>query len=437
MVELYFSAGHIDPGISADYGWPGFFVLIRVCLAITGLRQDVVAPLYLFISGLLLSSSVFLMAQKAGFEGFWGVMVYTIIGFFFLDYQFVPQTMALVFLMLLLQRERAQRSRGGFLLDLVLIVALAVVHAFIGVFYVVYLLTMAVSDRSYLRKAAIAGLAIVIVNIYLIASLPYVTAISFTSLLELWGLAEYRGKLAATLGLTSPFQPLSRLCVLSAAGVSLVGIVGAVRRRRLPRQDKALIGSSILLTGIGAGVSVIGLRALQLAAVVAGAGGAFFPRIILNRKVRVSVLLFLAVSSVFLVLHTNYQSYQYQTPESAAGAAFASTSIRGTGHPGVTVFCPYALRGFFGYPSGLEAYDESDLSAAPYLNSTDFIFSYAFISEISSAAGNTQYPPSVADLLAKGNRLFSYGGGTLYGIYVEQTILASRGLVTAGYNATL
>jgi hypothetical protein len=420
MIPEYFKGGFMDAQVSKYYEWPGFFILVRSFMLVTGLPQASFDLLYHSVSGILLSSSIFLIAERRGMHSFWAVVVYSITAYYFLNYQFVPQTLGLVFVMILLQRDFSAPSPRSSIITLILVLGLALVHAFVGVFYVIYLAVMGVRNRAYLRKALLAGTTLVTVNVFFTAvTLAPLAAYLFKSLALLVGLSEYSLRASVTAQLTSPFQEMSRMSVLIAGLVGMVGLLGLLKRRQLTARDIAIAISVAIWMLLGVAIPVIGLRGLQLAAIVAALGAGYMPRLLTGRRLRIFVLVFLAVSSVFIVLHANYEPYLYQPQNDTSAALFLSSKISYTSEGrSVQVFSPFTLRGFFpGFGFGDEFgdtwTDDEYASTGGSPTSLDFALVTAVSSGYLRIRGLT-FPPAVNHLVSTGNLVVHYGDGMVY-----------------------
>lgn len=421
LYENYFRTGFIDPQFSKVYEWPGFFLLTRVFVEVTGLSMQKFELLYYFLSGIMLSSSIFFIAQKHRLEPFWAVVAYSITGYYFLNYQFAPQTLGLVFVMILLELEYVHRS--GFaenVLKFIFVAATAIFHSFIGFFYVLYLLVKGLYDQKDLLKAASAFATFVAVDVFLTASsFPKLVRAGTGSLVELLGLYEYSQRVSITLQAASPFpiQQLSRLSLLSALVVSAIGLAALIRRREFLRQDIAILTTAVFFFLIGFGVSFIGLRTLQLAAVVAALGAGYFPRRVNRPSIRVFITLCLVLSSTFIVMHANYDRYLYQAPDDVTMAKFISSRITlGRTGPPLRIYLSYMLRGFIGLGGELPIYNV-EVWCGEGIEAPPPRVDYALISVVTerflTVRGQT-YPQAVSYVMNHGNLILSYGNGAVY-----------------------
>jgi hypothetical protein len=418
LVSAYLSGGFMNPQVSAVYPWPVFFVLIHVLGELTTLPLNVVVSVYYFVTGFVIVSTVFLIATRHEFDGFWSVVALSIIGFFYLNYQFAPQTLAFAFVTTLLFIDYAWgRSRVGNATELTLVLTLAFSHSFELIYYAAYRFARAFRNRPSLIHGILIIVVALAVDMLLIVSLfSDVTLLAFNSIKMIFGLSDY-GRMAAftlTMG-ASPFQGFSRLSVLSAAVVSGLGLAGLIRSRRALPQDAPLVLASVLMLGVGAVVTIVGARAIQLATVVAAIGSGYFPELLHTRKVSVILLLFLSISSIFPVMHSNYQPLVYQPQEDAQAARFLSAKIELDGRSWsnrLRIFTPYIVRGFFGLSdignasiSVFFSFDETDMTSK---------VDYVLAPTATPAFAGSTYLVAKSHLLARDNLIFNYGDGVIY-----------------------
>ena len=201
--------------------------------------------------------------------------------------------------------------------------------------------------------------------------------------------------------------------MLSATAVSGLGLVHLIRKRRTLPQDVALVSASTLALGVGAAVEFFGTRAIQLALVVAALGTGHFPESLHTRKVCVALLLFLSISSIFCVIHLNYNSQLYQSQEDAQAASFLSARIelnRGAPNP-LRIFTPYIVRGFFGLSDNGNAsirvffsFDEIDPTSMDYV----------LAPTATPAFSGSTYLAAKTNLTSRDNIIFNYGEGAIY-----------------------
>jgi len=432
LASAYLTGGFMNPQAATVYAWPGFFLLINMLSEVTTLPLNVVVSLFYFSTGFIFVSMVFFIATKHGLNGFWAVVAFSILGFFFLNYQFAPQTLGLAFVMMLLYIDYAWgKSQAGIAMELMLVVATALSHPFMLMYYVAYLFIRTFRTRRYLIRWTFATTVALVVNLFL--AYPTVSENIlriFSSIQNLLGLSEYQNRIFFAVAYASPFETFSRLAVLSVVVVSGLGLAGLFRSRRTLPQDTALVIMCILMLGVGAAVTFLGTRAIQLAVVVAAIGSGHFPKLLHRHKLAVGLLLFLSISSMFNVMHLNYRPLLYQPQEDAQAARFLSATIelngRGPSNP-VRIFTPFIVRGFFGISdTGNASIDvffnfivSNGTSKLDYIlapTSTPAFAGNVYLVETTSTPGfgENLYLVTKTQLQSKDNLIFCYGDGVIY-----------------------
>ncbi|MGP8070519.1 MAG: hypothetical protein ACLP5V_11580 [Candidatus Bathyarchaeia archaeon] len=423
LLPAYFSGGFINSPVFVIYPWAGFFLLIRMLSEITTLPLNLTVSVFYFGTGFVIASMLFFIATRHGFDGFWSVVTFSIIGFFFLNYQFAPETLAIAFLMILFYIDYLRRkSFAGIIIALTIVVATVVSHAFVLAYYAVYLLVRSFQDRRYLIIGLFAITLALISDMFLTYSvLSGLVLSAFNSVQLMLGFIDYGGRINSALTNTSPFVTFARLSVLSATAISAVGLIHLIGKRRALPQDIALISTSTLAFGIGTAVAFFGSRAIQLALVVAALGTGHFPELLHKPRVRVALLLFLSISSVFCVMHLNYSPLLYQNQEDARAAGFLSAKLQLDGRSWsnrLRIFTPYILRGFFGLT------DNGNASIRVFFNFNEVdptSMDYVLAPTATPAFAGSTYLPAKTSLTSRYNIIFDYGDGVIYAAILTTT----------------
>lgn len=414
LAALYFKSGFIDPDFARRYAWPGFFLLIRVFSEVSGLPGGLLSAIFFLGVGSLIVFSIFLTTRTKQIDAFWAVVACSILAIVVLDPQFVPHFLGVAFLTLLLWREITKELTAcERVLRLVLLAGLAITHAYLGFFYAGYLLVRGLYDRTSVPRAALAFLLVLCSNIFVAAAaLRTNVLLVLTSIPVLLGLSEYNVRLAETLVASSPFQPLSRVSVLAAAFVCAAGLIVMIRRRIVTRREYALLISGAIFVAIGAVVTLIGLQSLQVDLLPAALGAGYLPLIVTNRRLRALVLILLALSSIFPVMHFYYDP-RIQTQDDVAAAAFASSKLDTTAQ--YRLYPSYMLRGYFMFLWPAYEYDSRVTASGSVRDfiansgsEADYIFLSYNVPILQLDVGSRDY------LVERANIVLSYGNGALY-----------------------
>jgi hypothetical protein len=417
--------GSIDPTVAYRYEWPGLFILTRIFSLVTMGSIQLFVPLFIFLNGMLFALAAFFVTRRPDSHPFWGVVAFTITGFFFLNYQFAAQTVGLALVVILFWREytRWSTEETEVVLQTLLVIAIAFYHSFIGFLFVGYLIIRAVYDRRYLFRAILVAVVIISVDaMYTVLGFP--NLVSFLGSFNLPGLLEYLQTTSASLAPGSPFQPLSRLCFAVVVIISAVGIVDMIKKRKLLKQDVSIIVCVMMFVVFGLAIPTVGTRVAQLAAIAAAIGGAQFPELLRIRGLLTRVLLIaIIVLSIFPVMAHNYQSLNYRTFEDTSSASFIASKLGSVN--GRTLFAPFIIAGWGGaiFSSTVSrslTFTESTVSWSNF-SSTDYSrFDMALVTPSSfaiveaDARSNPRQAAALSTLISTGNRIFSYGDGSFY-----------------------
>ena len=131
------------------YQWPSFFLLADISTLVSGLNLTIYEFLLFTIIGFLLATALYVYASKANNRsGFLAVAAFFVVMFFYLNYQAVPFSLAFALLFILFMLETRERSAGITLTMLILYTSVVITHAFVSLFFVIYLLIRSIISRS-------------------------------------------------------------------------------------------------------------------------------------------------------------------------------------------------------------------------------------------------------------------------------------------------
>ena len=343
LTDYYFSQGHIATSFQNIYQWPAFFILAKQFELVTGLPSRVYVHGFVLIMGTLIPASVFLLVEKRSVSAGAAVLGFTLLSFYFLNYQYAPQVLAFPLVLLLIVVDfRVRPSGRRSLIQLLLFLAVCFTHAFMAVFYLLYSFSvMFWGRRSHnvpSRTFTFLLLAIYISGLYFYtAFLPTAASTLFRSLLQVSGISEYSTIYQQTTTPTGDtlVQLLSRATVITTAAVSALFLVDMIRRRQFGSKDYALATAGTLYLVAGSVFVILGGRSLQFLAISASLPIGFFAA--MRRKLAPILLIGLAVASVSMPMHVSLYSYLFRDPFTVQQVDFV-TSHFGTKVPTTTVF---------------------------------------------------------------------------------------------------
>lgn len=301
------------------FQWPSFFLLSDMTTSVSGMNLAKFEFLLYTIIGFLMATALYVYASTTFKKwGFLAVAAFFIAMFYFLNYQSVPFSLAFGLLLILFMMETKQKSSSIILTTLVLYAGMSFVHAFVPLFFVLYLLMRYVLNRNK-QYGRLFVLALVIYFVVQIAQAPFSFADNIRRVITLP--SEYSHLVERTLVPVSvPFdsiaQMFSRGVIVTMVMVCLAGFTVIVVRRKMRDLDKAIFLTGTLYSSIGIVLSALGSRAIPIVFVPLSLGALY----LFESRFRphmTSLFLVLLMLFVFVPLHTSFDNSQimYQTKE--------------------------------------------------------------------------------------------------------------------------
>jgi hypothetical protein len=328
LTENFIRTRNLDPSqpIHSYYQWPSFFILANIATLVSGLELATYEFLLFTIIGFLLATALYVYATKAYTHGgFLAVLAFFITMFYFLNYQAVPFSLALGLLFLLFMLETQKKSSSVILTMLVLYVSISIMHAFVPLFFVLYLLMRSIVSRSkqYLNLFILTLFIYFLVQFTLAQfSLPN-TIISIMN-----SPTEYSSIVSMTLAPVSVItdvvaQAFSRMVTIAFAMICFAGFVFIVIRRKMREMDKAVFLTGAVYSGLGVVLYTLGSRALPIVFVPISLGVLYLYESRLRPYLKCFILILL-VLVVFIPIHTSlgWSYISFQTREAQTTANF-------------------------------------------------------------------------------------------------------------------
>lgn len=321
----YDKTGSLLPSnvIQDYYQWPLLFVLARTVSSVMDLTIDASVKVLFVAWNLALAAGLFTYYLKRDItNAHMALMAYVVAVYGFLDWQFSPQTLGLVFLicsLIILDRD----SLSARLVLLVSYTALVLTHPFTPAFLILlfffmflwrprrYGIILAVTSAIYLFYLAFRG-------IYLLEVVSAITT-AFLDQYQSIFMVVAREPLTR---LDAIAQFVSRAITLSMWALLASGTLMPLIRRRLPALDTSLITTTISYGAAGAVIPILGFRAIQVFFIPAAQGIQFLHRM---KRVRPLIFIYLMISASLFplaLLHQNYQQLNYASIHERSAADF-------------------------------------------------------------------------------------------------------------------
>lgn len=304
------------------YQWPSFFLLGDIVTAISGIDLTTYGFLLFALIGALLATALFVYASRFNSQiGFLATASFFIVLFYFLNYQAVPFSLAFGMLLILFMIETQNKTKnaGITVIELSLFISIALTHAFVPLFFILYLLMSGIIGKSkwHFGMFAVTGIMFLAVQFTLgqytfLSNLFHVTFAST----EYGNLAESTLVPSVSAQIDVIAQMFSRLLTVAFAAISVVGFFFVLIKRKLRNVDKAIFLTGVLYSGLGVLLYVLGSRAVPLIFLPVSLGAMYLATQKFGRYLKVMILLLL-VLVVFIPVHSTFKSFplMFQTKE--------------------------------------------------------------------------------------------------------------------------
>jgi len=321
LTEYSTRTGNLDPLVPNHgyFQWPSYFILINAATSVSGLDLTNLEFLMYASIGLMLTTTLYVYASRAHKNGgIQAVAIFFIVGFYFLNYQLVPFSLALVFFFVLLMLETRKKSLSMIVTILILFVGLSLTHAFVPLLFVLYLLI-----RCLLKGGkTFLGLFLLTSMIYLGTQITLARfAFANNIRLVLANPSEYSQMLETTLAPASiPLdviaQYLSRIVTLTSVAMCGVGVFFLIIKRKMRELDTAVLVTGAVYSVLGIFLFALGSRAFMVVLIPASVGVAYLFGSRLKSYLTCVFLLILLLFA-FMPLHSSFFDSQimFQTKE--------------------------------------------------------------------------------------------------------------------------
>lgn len=333
MFDVFHFTG-IDSSVISYFQYPTYFTFNEVTARMTGMDANSIGMIFFALFGVLLGLYLYLFLFKVTkFTGnqvaLVGVFLYFSISFSFLNYQWVPQTLALIFFILLLILITLEGARYK-ILTLIIFIVLVFTHMFIPIIFLLFFGLYSLKKREKFR------LFIVMTCLYA-AVLVYFTSYYLPQLISafmetVYGFGEYTNTLSQSFKATTSFfdqliSNINRVRVPITIGILALGFLIGLYKKKLQYVLLALglVGGFYLLLGLV--YPVLGWRALQvlIIALVAGIGFLIGPSRM--KKPTLALVTILIVFSIFGPIRFCYDQTQFILNEEETSCRFLASSV--------------------------------------------------------------------------------------------------------------
>ena len=321
LTEYFMRTKNLDPSQPNHmyFQWPSFFVLANIATSVSGLELANFQFLLYTIIGFLLATTLHVYASKTFKNGGFLAVVAFFIGMrYFLNYQCVPFSFALGLLFILFMLETRQKSFSVILTMLVLFTSISITHAFVPLFFVVYLLTRCILNRNK-QYGRLFLMTLIIYLVVQVTQAQFSFADNIRMVMTLP--SEYSSISEAALAPVSvPIdaiaQMFSRTVTISTVVICVAGFIFLLIKRKMRDLDKAIFLTGALYSALGILFYTLGSRAILLAFIPISLGASYLFESNFRSYLKCSFLVLL-ILFLFLPLHMSFFDSQimFQTKE--------------------------------------------------------------------------------------------------------------------------
>ncbi len=329
LIQNFIRTKNLDPSQPSHsyYQWPSFFILANIATLVSGLELATYEFLLFAIIGFLLATALYVYVSRSYAQlGFLAVVAFFIAMFNFMNYQAAPFSLALGLLFLLFMLETRKKSGSAMLTMLVLYAGISIMHAFVPLFFVLYLLMRSIVSRSKQHfNLFILTLIIYFAVQFTLALFSFPSIVSSVLIFptEYSGIAS-RTLTSASITIDVTAQAFSRIVTIAFVVICVAGFFFMVIKGKLREMDKAVFLAGAVYSGLGLVINTLGWRALDIAFIPISLGVLYLYQSKFRQYVKCFILILL-VLVVFVPIHASFSdmaSMPCQTREEQTIAGF-------------------------------------------------------------------------------------------------------------------
>jgi len=310
------------------YQWPSFFILNYVGTLLSGVSLANFEFILFSLIGFLLTTSLYVYLHSRYKNGaFFAVVAFWVSIFYFIDYQAAPFSLAFAIFFIILMLETRQKNVAILVTQILLYISLLITHAFVPLFFIIYLFIRSILDRR--RLYGYAGTLLLFSVITFITVQLTLARVSLTqNILYVFAESQTFSQIAQQT-FVSTIVPTDVLAQFFSRTITVVFILTCVAgfiflfiKKRLTFLDKAILITGATYSILGVVVNTLGYRAVPIALIPVSLGTAFIFESKL-RKYFIGIFMILLVLFVFIPIHQSFSSMvSYQTKTDYAAENF-------------------------------------------------------------------------------------------------------------------
>jgi hypothetical protein len=264
-----------------------------------------------------------------GYEiAFLAIPLYFIGTFSFLNYQWVPQTLALIFffLMMILFNRKGTKYR---ILNLIIFTAFVFTHTFIPVFFLLFMGLYIIKKREFIYSFLLmTSIYITVLFYYSTTFYPLIIETFLEQIIrfgETYTERVVRSFRAQTDIGTQILSTINRIRVTLVWSVVSIGFLISFIKKRINYTLILLMLTGAIYLGIGVFYTILGLRSIQILFIPVVCGiGFFFTK---WRKLTIVLIIVILFLNIAAPMRTNYDRGLFLLEEEETASGFLANNI--------------------------------------------------------------------------------------------------------------
>jgi hypothetical protein len=332
MFDVFHFTG-IDSSVISYFQFPTYFTFNEITARVTGMDANSIGMIFFALFGVLMGLYLYLFLFKVTkFQGtqvaLVGVFLYFSLAFSFLNYQWVPQTLALIFFLLLLVLINFEGKKYKILM-LVIFLCLVFTHMFIPIlfllFYGIYSLKRRETFRMFFIMSCLYG-----------AMLVYFTSYYLPQIVDAFSEAiygfNYPEPLAQSFKATTNFfdqliSNINRVRIPLTVGILGLGFLFGMMKKKVHYLILALGLVGGIYLALGFVYPIMGWRSLQIIMIALVIGIGYLIGSSKLKKPTMALVVVLIVLSIFGPIRGSYDQTQYILNEEESTCRFLASSV--------------------------------------------------------------------------------------------------------------
>lgn len=348
MFQIFHKTG-INSQLVSYFEFPNYFSLNEIIHQVVGFNEKNIALFSFVVYGVLLGLFLYLFFSNLKKEQyiqlipFLLVFIYFIGMFSFLNYQWVPQTLALVYFFLLIFISTYMLSASIKIefkfIFILLFIPFIFTHAFLPLIYLIFFSILTIKRRYLFQILLVIASLYIIVTIYYTAVHLNLYIITLQQSLRGFG-REYAYRVLTSFGETNNLIDdiisfSNRIIVPMVWIIASIGTLILFLKKKINYLLISLGLAGFVYISVGIFYSILGLRAAQLLFIPLTVGFMFF--ISKWEKPTIAIVIIILILAVFGPMRIAYNHTQFQTDEEANACDFLVNKIKNETIPSVGI----------------------------------------------------------------------------------------------------